>query len=240
MKPTLAWLAVLFLVAAELHLAVIPAHALQQDGEYWFSETITLGAIDLPDGVSISTNDPLDQPRASLTIENQAETLLFVLSLNYKEVLVMDTPDPMWRERVELAHEVASYFAAPNHPAHLDMPALADLDHALEDRNVLAAAPPPPGTAVPAAQTSELLLVYDGQVILVPFTLSYQLNPSFETGLAAQPSLAAAQSANQAAPGGAQEGQTPVKTLAAVILLLGVGLFILGWLDRRRTRPPTP
>jgi hypothetical protein len=153
--------------------------------DYWFIETLTVGDVELPAGVEILVSNPSYQPRGFLILNNKTETLLYVLSLGYKDVLVMATPDPNWKARVNGAHEVASYLVAPDKPAYLSMEALADLDPNLADQNVLTFDPPPIDVSIPAAQSSELLLVYGGQMIEVPFMLAYTLNTGFDNGTVA-------------------------------------------------------
>ncbi len=151
--------------------------------DYWYRETLKLGEVELPAGVEIVAPDPFVEPRAYLALKNQNATPVYVMSLSYKDVLVMITPDPNWKGRVNGAHEAASYLVAPNHPVTLNMQALTDLDKNLEDRNVLSSDPPPNDAPIPAIQSSELLLVYGEQVIEVPFTLSYSLNTNFDNGV---------------------------------------------------------
>ncbi len=138
--------------------------------------------VKLPAGVEILASSPTMQTRGYLVLKNQTETLLYVMSLGYKDVLVMAIPDPVWKARLSGAHEAASYLAALDQPAYLTIEALTDLDHNLVDRNVLSKASPPEDVSVPAAQASELLLVYGGQVIEVPFTITYLLNTHFGNG----------------------------------------------------------
>ena len=94
----------------------------------------------------------------------------------------MQTPDPNWKSRVDMAHEVASYLVSSSRPLYLNMDGLTDLDSNLVDKSVLAFDPPPENVTIPNAQRSELLLVYDGQVIEAPFTVSYTLNKDFNYG----------------------------------------------------------
>jgi hypothetical protein len=111
----------------------------------------------------------------------------------------MATPDPLWKSRVAGAQEVASYLVAADKPRYLNMEALVDLDHALVDRNVLTMDLPPENLSVPEPQTSELLLVYGEQVLLVPFSVSYALNTQFDNGSQAyQYFMASVQSTNDA------------------------------------------
>ena len=147
--------------------------------DYWFIESLRVADAALPAGVDILVSNPSMQTRGNITLKNQTETLLFAMSLDYKDGLVVATPDPVWKARVSGAHEAASYFAALDRPAYLSIEALTDLDHNLVDRNILSHDPPPEDVSVPAAQKSELLLVYGEQVIEVPFTLAYGLNTHF-------------------------------------------------------------
>jgi hypothetical protein len=192
--------------------------------------------VDLPVGVVIRLSDQSSQPRASLVLENQTDTVLYVLSLNYKDVLLMQTPDPNWKSRVNMAHEVASYLVAPNRPANLDMEALADLDRTLVDRNVLTYASPPADLASPAVQTSELLLVYGEQVILVPFMLTYGLNANFDNGsgveLAWKASVQATENASTTATREAEASAAHVaRNNSWVAGLVAVAVLLMaGWL----------
>ncbi len=222
-----------------------PVKAVEPDMDYWFVETLTVSDVDLPAGVVIRLSDQSAQPRASLILENQTDTMLYVLSLNYKDVLLMQTPDPNWKSRVNMAHEVASYLAAPNRPANLDMEALTDLDRNLVDRNVLTYDSPPADLASPAVQNSELLLVYGERVILVPFMLTYGLNTNFDNGSGVEPAWkASVQATENASATATREVETSaarvarnnswVTGLAAVVVLLTAGWLVWrGFLHRK-------
>jgi hypothetical protein len=161
-----------------------------------------------------------------------------VLSLGYKDVLVMRAPDSGYKHRVNGAHEVASYLVAPDRPANLGMEALTDLDRDLEDRNVLNTNPPPVNAAIPNAQNSELLLVYSDQVIVVPFTVSYALNTNLDdvsesdqattTNIQATDIATTAQEAGIASVSGMKNAEITIVLAGATILI------ITGWLVWRR------
>jgi hypothetical protein len=210
--------------------------AAEPSKDYWFTETLTVSDVDLPEGVTIRSFDTAASPRGLLILENETDTLLFVLSLGYKGVLVMKTPDPNWKARVNGAHEVASYLVAPNRPAYLNMEALTDLDRDLEDRNVLTSDPPAENVPSPTAQDSELLLVYDGQVIEVPFTVTYALNTNFDNGLETyQQRTAAAQATNNASATSTQQAEASAtweanKNIMLMGLLGAAGLSVIIWL----------
>jgi hypothetical protein len=226
----------LLLIMGGMFLGVRSARASDPSMDYWFIETLTFGAVELPEGVVIRTSDPTTLPRGYLMLENQTKTMLYVLSLSYKGVLVMKTPDPNWKARVNGAHEVASYLVAPDRPAYLNMEALTDLDQDLEDRNVLTLDPPADNVTIPAAQSSELLLVYGGQVIVVPFTISYALNTNFANSPEAyQNQMANAQVADDASASATQQANASAVLMAKnnlmIMGLFGVaGIFLIGWL----------
>jgi hypothetical protein len=204
--------------------------------DYWFIETLTVGDVELPAGVEILVSNPSYQPRGFLILNNQTETLLYVLSLGYKDVLVMATPDPDWKARVNGAHEVASYLVAPDKPAYLSMEALADLDPNLADRNVLTFGPPPIDVSIPAAQSSELLLVYGEQVIEVPFMLAYTLNTGFDNGTGAYLNwMMNAQATDVASATVTQQSEeSTARVIRNNIMLIGLAgsavVLITGWL----------
>jgi hypothetical protein len=224
------------------------AKAVEPRMDYWYIETLKLDGVELPAGVVISASDPTMQPRANFVLENQNATPVYVMSLNYKDVLVMTTPDPNWKRRVDGAHEAASYLAAPGRTVTLDMVSLSDLDKRLVDRNVLSSDPPPENLPVPAAQSSELLLVYREQVIEVPFSLSYSLNTNFGNGAAAyaesSPTIQAT-GATTATP--TPHGRTAVEwimnekwlicgSLAAILMIFGFwGMWTSFDRDRRES-----
>ena len=208
------------------------AEAVEPQMDYWYVETLKLGDVDLPAGVEIIPSDPSSQPRAYFILQNQNTTPLYVMSLNYKDVLVMMTPDPNWKNRVNGAHEAASYLAAPNHPVNLGMEALTDLDKNLADRNVLSSDPPPENLIVPAVQSSELLLVYREQVINVPFTMSYSLNSNFDGGVEAnEQAVMKAQATGIANFTEQAPAESARREFTLLIGLAGVAfLAISGWL----------
>jgi hypothetical protein len=219
----------LLLVAGGALLHASPAAALEPKPDYWYTETIEVDTTHLPPGVEIHTSDPSRQPRSYLVVTNANASPVYVMSLGYKDVLVMTTPDPGWKSRVAGAQEAASYLVAPNRPAHLNIEALTDLDHELKDSNVLSIAPPPDGQTIPEAQSSELLLVYNDQVIEVPFTLSYMLNAQFDNGMSPLTT-----------PIKTVQATDPVRLLqASEVMLLISGLaaaLFLAWLVQRGLR----
>lgn len=144
----------------------------------------------------------------------------------------MTTPDPNWKTRANGAHEVASYLVAPYRPAYLGMEALAELGRDLEDKNVLSFDPPPEDVAIPAEQSSGLLLVYDGQVIIVPFTVSYEINSEFDNG--AQADRPWTETKDEGAAATQPAGTAPeagARNQALFIGLFGIaGMLMIGWM----------
>lgn len=217
---------------------VSPGEAGEPNQGYWFIETFTSGDVKLPEGVSIHMSDPAVSPRGYLLLENTTKELLFVLSLDYKDVLVMTTPDPNWENRVNSAHEVASYLATSDRAVILKMEALADLDHSLKDQNVSSDELPPANTTIPAGQSSELLLLYDERVIVVPFTVTYSLNPDFGRGSNAYPPPMASPALTlKNSPNVTQQAAGPKSRVESAILiavLLGTIGLITGWMVWRK------
>lgn len=203
--------------------------------DYWFIETLSVSVVELSAGVEILTSNPSSQPRGFLVVKNQSEVLLYIMSLRYKDVLVMATPDPDWKVRLNGAHEAASYLVAPNRPVSLGMEALTDLDQNLEDRNILTFNPPPTDVSIPAAQSSELLLVYGGQVVDVPFTLTYTLNSNFNNGTGANLTMMNVKATGDASATATQQAQAlaahGARNNFMVVGLVGIAaLLIAGWL----------
>jgi hypothetical protein len=226
----------LFLLTGTIFMGVLPARAFEPMMNYLYIETLVVSDVDLPPGVALRVSDPAIEARAFLTLENQNKTLLYVLSLNYKDALVMVTPDPDWKNRVNLAHEVASYLVAPSRPACLGMEALIDLDLNLVDHNELIFSPPTEDTAIPAPQSSELLLVYSEQVLLVPFTLTYTLNTHYDDGsLAYEQWMAYTQATDDARVAATQQAKAAAAQAQSnnmiVIGLASVAVLLIGgWL----------
>jgi hypothetical protein len=235
-RACLARAGMLFFLTGIIFLGALPARAFEPKMNYLYIETLVVSDVDLPPGVALRVSDPAFEARAILTLENQTETLLYVLSLNYKDVLVMVTPDPDWKNRVNLAHEVASYLVAPTRPVYLNMEALTDLDQHLEDHNELIFSPPAEDTPIPAPQNSELLLVYGEQVLLVPFTLTYTLNTHYDDGSQAYEQwMAYTQATDDARVAATQQATaSAAKARTDSMVIIGLAslavLLIGGWL----------
>ena len=233
-------LVILLLIMGGVFPSTRSVSAFEPNLDYCYTETLTVADVALPEGVVISTSDPGNSPRGYLSLQNKTNTLLLVISLNYKDVLVMATLDANWESRVNGAHEVASYLVTPERPVVLDMEALADLDHALKDQNVLDYELPEEDVPTPATQSSELLLVYDGKVIEVPFTVAYTSNAQCDNGIEANQAWMASVEATIGATLKATQQAEASAERAEEIKLLGMGLTlvagvaILGWMLWRR------
>ena len=206
----------------------------------WYIETITVDSVPLPEGIGIHPCPPEVETQGCLKLANNTETILYIMSLNYKDILVMQTPDPKWKLRVNMAHEAASYLVSSSRPLYLNMDALTDLDGNLLDKNVQAVNPPPESVSIPSPQSSELLLVYDGQVIEVPFTVSYVLNKDFGHGSGASQvsteNVPATEIASATVTPQAVVSQALAERSTVIMIgLVGVAaLFVAGWLAWRR------
>jgi len=206
----------------------------------WYIETITVDNVELPEGISILPCPPDVETQGCLKLENNTETILYIMSLNYKDILVMQTPDPNWKSRVDMAHEAASYLVSSSRPLYLNMDALTDLDRNLVDKSVPAFDPPPQNVTTPNAKNSELLLVFDGQVIEVPFMVSYASNNDFGNGPEASQTLTENVPATDidsasATPQAVASEARVERSFTIFIGLVGVAaLFAAGWLAWRR------
>lgn len=182
-------------------LPVKPVIACEPTPDNWYVEMVTLDASGLaPDfhvyrydgsnpeqlseGVWLTTNDPSSSRRAIIYLINRSQEAVYVLSLVYRDRLIMETPDENYEARVRMAHEVASYLVRPDTGEVLALvwEAMMDLDHSLVEVNRPTFDHPPADIVPPDPQHSELLLVYGERVVVLPFTISYSVNQDFDIG----------------------------------------------------------
>lgn len=181
-----------------LSLSTRAAQAFEPDPDFWYIETVTLDEASLPpdfhvfngegtveqlsEGVWLSTNRPETSLLAMIYLINRSDEAVYILSLEYRDRLIMETPDAAYEARLRGAHEVASYLVRPNsgETFALTWEALKDLDDSLKDLNPPTFNPQPSDLTPPEAQHSELLMVYGEQVVLLPFTISYAINANYE------------------------------------------------------------
>jgi hypothetical protein len=192
----IAWI---FLVGGWLlSMPVQRVKAFEPVPDLWYVETVTLDEAGLPpnfhvysgesspeqlaEGVWLSTNNPNTSLQAMIYLINRSDEPVFVLSLEHRERLIMETPDEFYEARVRGAHEVASYLVRPGSGEMfaLNWEALKDLDHGLKEVNPPTFEARPAGVTPPEEQHSELLMVYGEQVVLLPFTISYAINENFK------------------------------------------------------------
>lgn len=218
----------------------------------WYVETVTLDTSNLPsdfhvytsesspeqlaEGVWLSTNNLNTSLRAMIYLINRSETPIYVLSLQYRDRLVMETPDENYAARLRMAHEVASYLVRPGSGEMfaLEWAALMDLDHSLIDLNQATFDAPPADITPPPAQQSELLMVYGERVVLLPFTISYAVNQNFRSN-----------DCSPGASGAPDPTLVPVDDrgfgtgMTTVLVLAGIGLIaVIAWLLWRwRSKP---
>jgi hypothetical protein len=223
-------------------LGTPPAMAYAAAPDYWFVETVRLDSSELPsdfhvfngeanpeqvgEGIWLTTNNPAESSRAAIYLINHSNLPIYVMSLEYRDRLVMATPDENYEARVRVAHEAASYLVRPDSGEvfELNWEALMDLDASLTDLNQATAQPPPADITPPAALQSELLLVYGDQVVLLPFSIHYSVNQNFE-GDEVSPTSAAEITAvplDEGVPGAGAK---------VLLVTAGTGLSVLiGWL----------
>ena len=97
----------------------LPSHTATADEsppDYWYIETVTLDAAGLPsdfhvfsgnaspeqvgEGVWLTTSNPAKSPRAAIYLINHSPQPIYVMSLEYRDRLVMSTPDQSYDARV--------------------------------------------------------------------------------------------------------------------------------------------
>ena len=162
----LAWLFIFCLPA-------MPAEACEPYPEYWFTETITFTVPALLENISIYATDPGVTPRAAFWLYNPNEDVLYIIPKKDSEQVDTGALSPTSAEAMAWIT-----VNAQNSPVMLEIEQLVALDSGLQDPNpVNMSRPAPEAIQIPAAQHSELFLVYQDQVITVPFTITYAINP---------------------------------------------------------------
>ncbi|OGO68911.1 MAG: hypothetical protein A2Z49_05530 [Chloroflexi bacterium RBG_19FT_COMBO_56_12] len=219
----------------------------------WYIETVTLDTSGLPadfhiysdvdsspeqlsEGVWLTTNNPASSRRAMIYLINRSKTPVYIMSLEYRDRLVMATPDANFAARVKMAHEAASFLVRPNSGEvfTLEWEALMDVDHSLIDPNLPRFEYPPADTAPPAAQHSDLLMVYGDQVILLPFTISYSVNKDFNIDdCGGSPMSAPQPTFVQAADNEPGAGKVIVLVSGGIILIIGSAWLVWRWRSHR-------
>jgi hypothetical protein len=248
---------ILPLVLVSFCLPAQEAWACEPHPDYWFAETVTLDAAglppgfylyaaqsgsaeNLPEGVWLFANNTANAARSTIYIVNRTPTPLYIMSLQYRDRLVMETPDPDWKTRLSMAHEVASYLVRPDlgEALLLDLAALRDLDASLSDPNVSSYNPPASDALLPDPQRSELLLVWGEQVVVAPFTITYQINQHYNNGGCQEwwDSQNTTEAARYAATQAAQSAELQRK-LILIATGFVMGAVVIVWRSWRRRTP---
>jgi hypothetical protein len=228
--------------------AVRPTKAYEPEADFWYVETVTLDTSGLPaefhvytginsspeqfsEGVWLSTNSPDVSPRAMIYLINRSKTPVYVMSLEHRDRLVMETPDANFEARVKMAHEAASYLVRPGSGEifTLNWEALRDLDASLTELNPPTFETPPADLTAPAPQHSELLLVYGEQVVLIPFTISYSVNPNFKIDEYVGPAGVPDPTTVPESKGVLNTGQKAVLVSAGVVLAAMIVWLVYRW-----------
>jgi LPXTG-motif cell wall-anchored protein len=188
----------------------------------------------MTEGVWLSTNNPDTSLQAMIYLINRSDEPVFVLALEHRERLIMETPDEAYEARVRGAHEAASYLVRPGSGEMfaLSWEALKDLDHGLKEVNPPTFEARPEGVTPPEEQHSELLMVYGEQVVLLPFTISYAINENFMI----EEYLGPAGVAEPTVPAAADRGLGDQGTIILVLAGLGAAVLIAWWMWRRQRR----
>lgn len=160
--------------------------------DYWFVETFAIESGEWPEAISVAVN-PGSAARGYLSIKNNSDIPLYIFHREARQNIIV-TEEPAFAGEEMLAEEYAAeeYLLSDKVPELaayiltsgqydsliLSIEGLPTLDPRLEDRNVLDFTRPG-FVEMPAGQRSELLLVYDGELYEVTFTISYKLNANF-------------------------------------------------------------
>ncbi len=149
------------------------AEACEPYPEYWYTESITFTASSLPEQVSIYTTNPDTTPRAAFWLYNKNEAPIFIMPKKDNDQMIVSA------DLLTSADEIAMVTVnVQNSPVTLEMDKLMELDSSLQDPNpVNMSRPSPDGLQIPEPQHSELILVYHNQVITIPFSVTYSINP---------------------------------------------------------------
>lgn len=233
-------LSILLLTTARL------AEACEPWPDHWFVEILAIESGEWPAAIKVAVN-PESAVRGCLAIENNSAIPLYILPRQARQNIIV-TKEPIFAGEEMLAEEsaaeenllpdrvpgLAAYILSAGQYASLNISIeeLLILDPRLEDRNVLDFTRPG-FVEMPASQRSELLLVYDGELYEVTFTISYKLKPNFAPGTCGQGDEEATQAAESARTN-ASAVSTGSDLVVGIILTLVCG--ILGWLIWRARR----
>ena len=220
-------------------LPVQPVFACEPYPEYWFIETITFTAQSLPENVSLYATDPNRTPRAAFWIYNTNQDPVFILPRTSLEQIDDSNISPNSVEKLSM--EMVN---AQNSPIVLEMDRLIVLDDDLEDPNPVNMNRPASETlSIPEPQYSELVLVYQAQIITAPFTVTYSINPHNSVAncqqwyqISALTEEARAQIVTTAEVEQTQGPNGFSLTPFFVIVLIILGVVIISWLVRRLLR----
>ncbi|MBU0482782.1 MAG: hypothetical protein ABIG63_10345 [Chloroflexota bacterium] len=220
-----------------------PTEACEPWPDYWFVETFAIESGEWPEAITVAVS-PESTVRGYLSIENNSATPLYILPRAARQHIIA-TEEPIFAWEGMLAEEsaaeeyllsdqvpgLAAYILTAGQYASLTLyiKDLPTLDPRLEDRNVLDFTRLG-FVEMPAGQRSELLLVYDGDLYEITFTISYKLNPNFAPGDCSQ------EDDNFEATKAAKSAHTNAQTTSASsLLVMGIILIlvfgIVGWLN---------
>ncbi len=220
-----------------------PAEACEPWPDYWFVETFAIESGEWPETIIVAVN-PESAVRGYLSIENNSATPLYILPREARQNIIA-TEEPIFAGEGMLAEEsaaeeyllsdivpgLAAYILTAGQYASLtiSIEELPSLDPRLEDRNVLDFTRPG-FVEMPAGQRSKLLLVDDGELYEVTFTISYKLNPNFAPGDCSQEDdYFDATKAAESVHTNATTTSTSSLLVMGLILILVFG--IVGWLN---------
>jgi hypothetical protein len=251
MAPTLnLWrgLVLLSLFVSTFQGVTPPPSTCKPQPDYWFLEVFHLGEVDLPAGVSVSTS-PRGSARGYLKINNAADSPLYVLPNSARQSII-ETAEPQIGDEdlLEGEYEVEQFVLLERVPElavytvddtqesglRLDIQKLGVLESGLVDRNVLESSRPS-FVILPPAQRLKLLLVFDGTLYEIPYTLSYQLNEGYAPKVCPQMDVAIKQTESPGFDATPESPLSPILNSSTLVfaIMLVAALVIAVWIVRK-------
>ncbi len=157
--------------------------------DYWFAERYEFGPVNLPETIDLVQSPP-DVAQGYFQISNHSDSPLYVLPMDSRASLVVTaepsiTGEGLTQEQtteeillIERAPDLATFVIEAGKIFTLDNESFPTLVPYIEERNVLDFSRPA-FFFLPITQRGEFLLVFDDQLITVPFTISYAINENF-------------------------------------------------------------
>jgi len=157
--------------------------------DYWFAERYQFGPVELPESI-VLVQSPPDVAQGNYQIINRSDLPIYILPMDARPSLVATTEPSVTGEGLsdeESIEEIllldqapgfATFIIETGEMLQLDNQNFTELIPYIEERNILEYSRPH-FVYLPITQRGEFLMVFDDQLITVPFTISYALNENF-------------------------------------------------------------